>query len=78
MAWRVDAFRDVQGFKDALSTMCLELRAMEPLDPAMPVLVPGDPEMAATRINMEQGVPIRKPVFDELKVLAEGLGAAWL
>ena len=78
MAWRVDAFRDVQDFKDALSAMCIELRAMDPLDPAIPVLVPGDPEMAATRINMEQGVPIRKPVFDELQILAEQLGAAWL
>ncbi len=78
MAWRVDAFRDVQDFKDALSAMCIELRAMDPLDPAMPVLVPGDPEMTATRFNMEHGVPIRKPVFEELKVLAEGLGAGWL
>jgi hypothetical protein len=34
--------------------------------------------MAATRINMEQGVPIRKPVFDELRVLADQLGAGWL
>ena len=78
MAWQVDAFRDTQDFKDALSTMCLELRAMEPLDPAVPVLVPGDPEMTATRINMEQGVPIRRPVFDELQKLAAGLGVDWL
>lgn len=78
MAWRVDAFRDVQDFKDALSAMCLELRAMEPLDPAVPVLVPGDPEMVATRTNLELGVPIRRPVFEELQVLAKQLGAAWL
>ena len=78
MAWRVDAFRDTQDFKDALSSMCLELRAMEPLNPTVPVLVPGDPEMTATRNNMEQGVPIRRPVFDELQRLATGLGVDWL
>lgn len=78
MAWRVDAFRDVQDFKDALTTMCIELRAMEPLDPDKPVLVAGDPEMVATRYNMEHGIPIRKSVFNELRELAEGLGAAWL
>lgn len=78
MAWRVDAFRDVQDFKDALSAMCIDLRAMEPLDPSSPVLVPGDPEMIATRYNMEHGVPIRQAVFDELRSLADSLGVAWL
>lgn len=78
MAWRVDAFRDAQDFKDALTSMCVELRAMEPLDPDVPVQVAGDPEMVATRYNMEHGIPIRKSVFEELKSLAEGLGASWL
>jgi L-2-hydroxycarboxylate dehydrogenase (NAD+) len=78
MAWRVDAFRDLQDFKDALTTMCLDLRAMEPLDPEKPVLIPGDPEMVATRYNTEQGVPIRRPVYIELQQLAEQLGVEWL
>lgn len=78
MAWRVDAFRDVQDFKDALSAMCLHLRAMEPLDTDKPVLIPGDPEMIATRYNLENGVPIRQPVYEELRVLAERLGVDWL
>lgn len=78
MAWRIDAFRDVQDFKDALDEMCLSLRAMEPLDPDNPVKIPGDPEMIATRYNLEHGVPIRKPVFQELEVLANQLGVEWL
>lgn len=78
MAWRVDAFRDVQDFKDALTKMCLELRAMEPLNPGNPVLIPGDPEMVATRYNMEHGVPIRRPVYEELQQLADKIGVAWL
>lgn len=78
MAWRVDAFRDVQDFKDALDEMCLSLKAMEPLDPEAPVLIPGDPEMVATRYNVEHGVPIRRPVYDELEMLAGDLGVAWL
>lgn len=78
MAWRVDAFRDAQDFKDALTAMCLELRAMEPLNPDKPVMVPGDPEMIATRYNMEHGIPIRRPVYEELERLAGGLGVEWL
>lgn len=78
MAWRVDAFRDVQDFKDALSDMCLSLQAMEPLNPGKPVLIPGDPEMVATRYNLEHGVPIRKPVYEELQNLAADLGVGWL
>ncbi len=78
MAWRIDAFRDVQDFKDALDDMCLSLKAMDPLDPDNPLQIPGDPEMVAARYNFEHGVPIRKPVFDELKVLADRLGVEWL
>lgn len=78
MAWRIDAFRDLQDFKDALDEMCISLKAMEPLDAEKPVMIPGDPEMIATRYNLEHGVPIRKPVFDELQLLAGRLGVAWL
>lgn len=78
MAWRIDAFRDVQDFKDSLDEMCISLKAMEPLDPENPVKIPGDPEMAATRYNMEHGVPIRRPVFNELQALAERMGVEWL
>lgn len=78
MAWRIDAFRDAQDFKDALDEMCLSLKAMEPLDPEKPVLIPGDPELAATRYNMEHGVPIRRPVYAELQALADQLGVDWL
>lgn len=78
MAWRIDAFRDVQDFKDSLDEMCISLKAMEPLDPENPVKIPGDPEMVATRYNLEHGVPIRRPVFSELQALAERLNVDWL
>lgn len=78
MAWQVDAFRDVQDFKQAMTDMCLDLRAMEPIDPAAPVLIPGDPELMAARYNQEHGVPIRQAVFDELRADAESLGIAFL
>ncbi|MCO5225653.1 MAG: Ldh family oxidoreductase [Thermomicrobiales bacterium] len=78
MAIDIAAFRDVQDFKDALSEMCISLKAMEPVDPSSPVLIPGDPEMIATRYNMEHGIPIRKPVYHELRVLGDELGVVWL
>ena len=78
MAWRIDAFRDLQDFKDALDEMCISLKAMEPLDAENPVMIPGDPEMIATRYNQIHGVPIRRPVYAELQVLADQLGVEWL
>lgn len=78
MAWRVDAFRDVPDFKQAMTDMCLDLRAMEPIDEAAPVLIPGDPEMTATRFNLEHGVPVRQSVFDELQSDAAALGVDFL
>lgn len=78
MAFRIDAFRDLQDFKDALDSMCLTVKAMEPLDANAPILIPGDPEMIATRYNQEHGVPIRTPVYAELQQIANDLGVDWL
>lgn len=78
LAWRVDAFRELDSFKQAMTDMCLQLRAMEPVDPHSPVLIPGDPEMEATRYNMAHGVPIRRAVLEELRVDAAALGVPFL
>lgn len=78
LAWRVDAFRDLQEFRESMTAMCLELRAMEPVDPTAPVLIPGDPEMAATRYNLQHGIPIRRPVLAELRADAAALGVPFL
>lgn len=78
MAIDIEAFRDLQDFKDALTDMCLQLKAMEPVDPDAPVLIPGDPEMESARYNMEHGIPIRQSVYAELETLAREMNVSWL
>jgi LDH2 family malate/lactate/ureidoglycolate dehydrogenase len=76
MAWRIDAFRDPADFYADLRTMLGELRATPPApgDEATGVLVPGDPEIAAEAINRRDGLPIKREVLAELRLLADELG----
>jgi L-2-hydroxycarboxylate dehydrogenase (NAD+) len=76
MAWRIDAFRDPAAFHADLRTMLGELRATPPASghEATGVLIPGDPEIAAEAVNRRDGLPIRREVLAELRVLADELG----
>lgn len=78
MAWRVDAFRDIDEFKAEMDDMAATLRGMEPSDeyPNQTVLIPGDPEVFATRENERLGVPVRHSVLAELNEDATALGVA--
>ncbi len=76
MAWRIDAFRDLEEFFADLGAMLAELRATPPAPghEATGVLVPGDPEIRAEAVNRRLGVPVRPPVVEELRTLAGELG----
>lgn len=78
MAWRVDAFRDLDEFKAEMDQMIAELRGMEVSDEyrGQTVLVPGDPEMEAERENRRLGIPVRHAVLQELNAEAARLGVA--
>lgn len=76
MAWRIDAFRDPEDFARDVRQMLDELRAC----PTAPdcetgsVLAPGDPELAATRENSEQGIAVHPSVWAEMEEIGEKLG----
>ena len=76
MAWRIDAFRDPEEFFADLAAMLAELRNTPPAPghEATGVMVPGDPEVRAEVLNRRLGVPVRRPVLEELRVLAGELG----
>ncbi len=76
MAWRIDAFRDPEGFFADLRAMLAELRGTPPARgrDATGVLVPGDPEAAAEAANDRLGIPVKQAVLAELRVLAAELG----
>ena len=66
------------GFAGDLGGLMAELRASPPIDPARPVLVPGDPEHAARRERLRTGIPMTETLMGEIRAVAEGSGAPFL
>lgn len=79
MVWRIDAFREPDEFASELRAMLAELRACPPAagSGVNRVLVPGDPEEAASTANRAAGIPLDPGVAAELRVLGDGLGVAF-
>jgi LDH2 family malate/lactate/ureidoglycolate dehydrogenase len=69
-AIRVDAFRAVTDFKDGMDALIQSLHATEPLDPAQPVLVPGEPEAKARQARSQTGIPLAPNVVEDIRDLA--------
>lgn len=72
-AWRIDAFRDAEEFTAEVDQMLADLRSA-PVREGMTgdrVLVPGDPEAEAERVNRKQGILIRHEVLRELRIAAD-------
>lgn len=75
MAWRVDAFRELDEFKAEMDAMLCELRETPSAEDAPgPVLIPGDPEADAERRNRIEGIPVAPGLRLELHDLARQLG----
>ena len=66
------------GFGAGLGSLMAELRAAPPIDPARPVLVPGDPEHAARRERLRTGIPMTETLFEEIRAVAAGSNAPFL
>ena len=66
------------GFAAGLGSLMAELRAAPPIDPARPVLVPGDPEHAARRERLRTGIPMTETLFEEIRAVAAGSNAPFL
>lgn len=75
MAWRIDALREPAEFYAEVQDMIRELRATPAAasSDGQPVLMPGDPELEAERVNRALGVPVRPEVLAELEELAQSL-----
>jgi len=65
-ALRIDGFRDPAAFKRTMDTWIHTFRAAEPVDAARSVMVPGDPEWAATEARERDGVPVKLAVLADL------------
>lgn len=70
MALDVSRFCSSADFGRRMKDFVERARGLPPLDPSVPVMVPGDPEQKTFKARVESGIPI-----DELK-LAELVGAS--
>ncbi|MEP7214605.1 MAG: Ldh family oxidoreductase [Anaerolineaceae bacterium] len=73
-AWRIDAFRDLAGFKADMKRMVDHLRSLRPRPGVASVLVPGDPEAQAREERLRLGIPLDRETIEQLTGLATSLG----
>jgi LDH2 family malate/lactate/ureidoglycolate dehydrogenase len=64
------AFREPGEFEDDLDAVIDTLHAARPADPAQPVLVAGDPEMATRAERLRDGVPVPDDLMAQLRAVA--------
>jgi len=57
-AMDIDAFRDVEEFKQELQELAEDIRAEPRKDPDTPIYVPGDPEKERKADRIENGIPL--------------------
>ena len=72
------AFRPDGEFENDLDQVIDVLHDARRADPAQPVLVAGDPEMAARRERLEHGVPIPDDLMAQLRAVVEAAGVPFV
>ena len=72
------AFRDREGFQTDLDDLLARMRANTPVDPAHPVLIPGDPEHDTFLQRRRDGIPMVQTLVDEVRAVCEESGAVFL
>lgn len=73
-AIRIDAFRPADDFKQHMDNWIDRFKNTTPIDPANPVLIPGQPEFEMENQRMANGIPLFETVVEELKGLGEKFG----
>lgn len=73
-AMRVDAFRPADEFKQNMDTWIERFRSSKTTPGHEKVLIPGDPERELEAERRKDGIPLIKPVEDDLRALGEKFG----
>ncbi|MCB9245846.1 MAG: Ldh family oxidoreductase [Flavobacteriales bacterium] len=73
-AWRIDAFRSTDSFKQNMDQWIRRFRSATPTDEADRVIIPGEPEAQAEQIRHEQGIPLVEAVYNDLQHIASEFG----
>lgn len=70
-AWRVDAFRPVEDYKKNIDQWIHRFKNADRINEDQPIIIPGEPEYEAEKINRTEGIPIVEAVKKDLDSLAE-------
>jgi L-2-hydroxycarboxylate dehydrogenase (NAD+) len=70
-AMRIDAFRKADDFKTHMDKWIQRFRSAKPINVNQKVIIPGDPEREMEKERMVSGIPLLKPVVEDLKFLGE-------
>ena len=69
-----DLFGDRKDFDRRLEELFRQVKTAAPIDPARPVLLPGEMELARSELRRAEGVPVRRETVQTLQPLAVELG----
>jgi LDH2 family malate/lactate/ureidoglycolate dehydrogenase len=72
------AFRPEGAFEGDVDAVVDELHATPPVDPALPVLVAGDPEAEARERRAASTVPVPRPLAEKIRGMCERCGVEFL
>lgn len=72
------AFRTAEAFESDLDEVTARMRAIAPIDPVHPVLIPGDPEHDETVRRRQEGIPMVPTLVEEVRRVCAESGAAFL
>jgi len=76
MSIDIARFQDVTAFKARLKAFADAIRAMPSVDPAVPVMIPGDPEKQAFIRRSAEGIPVDEPKYKEFLAVDPGFAEA--
>jgi LDH2 family malate/lactate/ureidoglycolate dehydrogenase len=72
------AFREEGAFEDDLDAVIDVLHETPPSDPALPVLVAGDPEAASRERRLRDGIPIPASLAEKIRAVCQRCGVPFL
>ncbi|WP_424139792.1 Ldh family oxidoreductase [Roseomonas chloroacetimidivorans] len=72
------AFRTREAFQDDLDELMARMRATPAIDPAQPVLIPGDPEHDTTVQRRQDGIPMTGTLVEEVRAVCTESGAPFI
>jgi LDH2 family malate/lactate/ureidoglycolate dehydrogenase len=71
-------FLGAEAFRQELDELLSRMRGIAPIDPAQPVLVPGDPEHDAILRRGREGIPLVPVLVEEIRRVCAEAGAPFL